>query len=79
MGKNSGEGNEGASVQKMVLGGELVKIMQELIDAILNQVYWTPSGPSNYGMPNGPVDPSEFTTIKSKLNKLLSSTNFLSK
>jgi hypothetical protein len=79
LGKNSGEGDEGASVQKMVLGGELVAIMKELIDAILNQVYWTPAGPSNYGMPNGPVDPSEFTTIKSKLNKLLSSTNFLSK
>jgi hypothetical protein len=79
LGKNSGEGDAGSAVQKMVLGGELVKIMQELIDAILNQVYWTPAGPSNYGMPNGPVDPSEFTTIKQKLNKLLSSTNFLSK
>jgi len=79
LGKNSGAGDAGASVQKMVLGGELVKIMQELIDAILNQVYWTPSGPSNYGMPNGPVDPSEFTAIKTKLNTLLSSTNFLSK
>jgi hypothetical protein len=30
-------------------------------------------------MPNCPVDPSEFTTIISKLNKLFSSTNFLSK
>jgi len=79
LGKNSGEGDADAAVQKMVLGGELVAIMQELIDAILNQVYWTPAGPSNYGMPNGPVDPSEFTSIKSKLNKLLSSTNFLSK
>jgi hypothetical protein len=79
LGKNSGEGDAGSAVQKMVLGGELVKIMQELIDAILNQVYWTPAGPSNYGMPNGPVDPSEFTIIKQKLNKLLSSTNFLSK
>ena len=79
LGKNSGEGDEGKPVQKMVLGGELVAIMEELIDAILNQVYWTPAGPSNYGMPNGPVDPSEFITIKQKLNKLLSSTNFLSK
>jgi len=79
LGKNQGEGDAGKDVQQMVLGGELVAIMQELIDAILNQVYWTPAGPSNYGMPNGPVDPSEFTTIKSKLNKLLSSTNFLSK
>jgi hypothetical protein len=79
LGKNSGEGDADAAVQKMVLGGELVAIMQELIDAILNQTYWTPSGPTNFGMPNGPINNSEFTSIKSKLNKLLSSTNFLSK
>jgi hypothetical protein len=79
LGKNSGAGAAGAPLQQMVLGGELVEIMQELIDAILNQVYWTPSGPTNFGMPAGPINNSEFTTIKSKLNKLLSSTNFLSK
>jgi hypothetical protein len=79
LGKNSGEGADGASVQKMVLGGELVAIMQELIDAILNQTYWTPSGPTDFGMPPGPINNSEFASIKSKLNKLLSSTNFLSK
>ncbi len=79
LGKNSGEGDAGAAVQKMVLGGELVQIMQELIDAILNQTYWTPSGPTDFGMPPGPINNSEFASIKSKLNKLLSSTNFLSK
>jgi hypothetical protein len=79
LGKNQGTGQANAAVQQMVLGGELVEIMQELIDAILNQVYWTPSGPTNFGMPPGPINNSEFTTIKSKLNKLLSSTNFLSK
>jgi hypothetical protein len=79
LGKNQGAGQANAAVQQMVLGGELVEIMQELIDAILNQVYWTPSGPTNFGMPPGPINNSEFTTIKSKLNKLLSSTNFLSK
>jgi len=75
LGKNKGEGNEGADVQKMVLGGELVAIMKELIDAINQQQYLTPSGPSA----TGPVNRSTFTSIKNKLNKLLSSTNFLSK
>jgi len=75
LGKNKGEGNDGADVQKMVLGGELVAIMKELIDAINQQQYLTPSGPSA----TGPVNRATFTSIKNKLNKLLSSTNFLSK
>jgi hypothetical protein len=79
LGKNSGAGAAGASVQNMVLGGELIEILTELISAILNQTYWTPSGPTDYGMPPGPINNSEFTTVQSKLNKLLSSTNFLSK
>ena len=79
LGKNSGAGAAGASVQNMVLGGELIEILTELISAILNQTYWTPSGPTDYGMPPGPINNSEFTAVQSKLNKLLSSTNFLSK
>jgi hypothetical protein len=79
LGKNSGAGAAGASVQNMVLGGELIEILTELISAILNQTYWTPSGPTNYGMPPGPINNSEFTAVQSKLSKLLSSTNFLSK
>lgn len=52
LGKNKGEGDAGADVQKMVLGGELVKIMGELIDAITKQMYLTPAGPSSTGPTN---------------------------
>jgi hypothetical protein len=75
LGKDTGEGGAGAPVQKMVLGGELVKLMGELLDAINRQVYATPVGPT----PAGPVNRFEFDIIKAKLNNLLSSTNFLSK
>jgi hypothetical protein len=75
LGKNQGAGEQGADVQKMVLGGELVAIMRELLDAINRQVYATPVGPTAAG----PVNRFEFDIIKAKLNNLLSSTNFLSK
>ena len=75
LGKNKGEGAAGAAVQKMVLGGELVKIMGELIDEITKQVYATPCGPSS----PGPTNIAAFNSIKGKLNTLLSANNFLSK
>lgn len=75
LGKNKGEGDAGAAVQKMVLGGELVKVMEELIDAITKQVYLTPAGPSS----PGPTNAAQFTAIKSKLKTILSAKNFLSK
>lgn len=75
LGKNTGAGDAGAPVQKMVLGGELVKLMGELIDAINQQQYLTPSGPSKVS----PENATSFTSIKGKLNDLLSTTNFLSK
>jgi hypothetical protein len=75
LGKNKGEGDAGADVQKMVLGGELVKIMGELIDAITKQMYLTPSGPSS----TGPTNVAQFNAIKSKLKTIQSSKNFLSK
>jgi hypothetical protein len=75
LGKNKGEGAAGADVQKMVLGGELVKIMEELIDAITKQVYLTPAGPSS----TGPTNASQFMAIKSKLKTIQSAKNFLSK
>ena len=59
----------------MVLGGELVKIMGELIDAITKQVYLTPAGPSS----TGPTNVAQFTAIKGKLKTIQSSKNFLSK
>jgi len=75
LGKNQGEGDAGAAVQKMVLGGELVKILEELIDAISKQSYLTPSGPSKVG----PENVAQFNAIKSKLKTILSAKNFLSK
>lgn len=75
LGKNKGEGAAGASVQKMVLGGELVKILGELIDEISKQVYATSVGPTA----TGPVNVTAFKAIKGKLNTLLSAKNFLSK
>ena len=75
IGKNSGEGDAGASVQKMVLGGDLVKILQDLIGAITEQFFLTPSGPSKVG----PENIADFQAIKSRLKDILSSTNYLSK
>jgi hypothetical protein len=75
LGKDKGAGDAGADVQKMVLGGELVKIMGELIDAITKQVYLTPAGPSS----TGPTNVAQFTAIKGKLKTIQSSKNFLSK
>jgi hypothetical protein len=75
LGKNKGEGAAGADVQKMVLGGELVKLMGELIDEITKQVYATPVGPTA----PGPTNVAAFKAIKGKLNTLLSAKNYLSK
>jgi hypothetical protein len=75
LGKDKGAGDAGAPVQKMVLGGELIKLLGELIDAINRQIYATPVGPTF----QGPSNRFEFDVIKSKLKDILSSNNFLSK
>ena len=75
LGKNQGAGGQGADVQKMVLGGELVAILKELIQAINSQIFATPVGPTMMG----PANRASFIAIQGKLNTLLSSTNFLSK
>jgi hypothetical protein len=75
LGKNKGVGDAGSDVQKMVLGGELVKLIGELIDAINKQTYLTPAGPTSVG----PTNIASFNSIKSKLKTMLSSKNFLSK
>ena len=75
LGKNQGVGAEGADVQKMVLGGELVAILKELIDTITQQMYLTPAGPSA----TGPTNIAQFNSIKSKLQTILSANNYLSK
>ncbi len=75
LGKDKGIGGAGADVQKMVLGGELVKILGELIDEITKQVYATGCGPTS----TGPDNIFAFKVIKAKLNSLLSANNYLSK
>ena len=75
LGKNTGAGAAGAELQKLVLGGELVKILGDLIDEITQQIYGTPNGPTQ----TGPTNTAAFKAIKGKLNTLLSSKNFVSK
>lgn len=75
LGKDSGEGDAGAAVQKMVLGGDLVQILEQLIDAITQQMYLTPSGPTQ----TGPTNIAQFNSIKGRLKTILSARNFLSK
>lgn len=75
LGKNQGVGQVGAAVQQMVLGGELVDLMEELILAILNQQYLTNSGTSGLG----PINASDFIKINNKLKNILSANNYLSK
>lgn len=75
LGKDKGEGEVGAAVQKMVLGGELVDVLSKLIDAIGQQIYLTPAGPSS----PGPTNIAVFNAIKSRLKVILSAKNFLSK
>lgn len=49
-------------------GETLVELLGELIDLISQQIYLTPSGPSAAG----PTNVSQLSTLKSKLNSLLS-------
>lgn len=75
IGKNDKPGKDGDPVQPMVLGGELVKILQDLIDEINKQSYMTPAGTSNVA----PLNQTAFTKIRKKLDVILSESNFLSK
>jgi hypothetical protein len=58
-------------LEPMVKGQQLVDILAELIDAITQQMYLTPAGPSAVG----PTNISDFGSIKSKLNNILSKLN----
>lgn len=58
-------------LEPLVKGQQLVDILSELLDALSRQVFRTPAGPSA----EGPVNISEFATIKSKLNNILSKLN----
>jgi hypothetical protein len=77
IGKNDKPGKDGDPVQPMVLGGELVKVLEDLIDEINKQWYPTPSGPTPTDA--GPLNKPKFEAIKSKLKVILSESNFLSK
>jgi hypothetical protein len=75
IGKNIGIGDAGADVQKMVLGGELVKILSKLIDEIIAQQYLTPAGKTK--LP--PLNQGAFKDIQKSLKTILSMNNYLSK
>lgn len=58
-------------LEPLVKGNKLVDLLTELIDAITQQSYLTPSGPSA----TGPVNTPSFNSIKSKLKTILSDLN----
>ena len=58
--------------EPLARGQTLIDIMGEIIDAINQQVYSTPSGPTLVG----PNNKSDFSKIKAKLKEILSSKNF---
>lgn len=62
-------GNE--NLEPLVKGQTLVDILGELLDALANQQYLTPSGPTKVGPENVPT----LAKIKSKLNTILSKLN----
>ena len=68
-------GKAGEDFQRMVLAGELIKILEEILDAITKQVYPTPVGPTGVG----PVNQAVFKAIKGKLKIIESARNYLSK
>ena len=72
---NSGKGKinlgEGNGLEAIVKGDTLLDLLNQLLDAILQQQYLTPSGPTSVG----PVNLATFNTIKSKLRAILSTQN----
>lgn len=65
---NSNEINLGTGKEKMVLGDTLVDVLNSLIEAIMRITVTTPAGPSVPPL----LNIAEFTTIKGKLNTILS-------
>lgn len=68
-------GKAGEDVQRAVLGGELIALMEEMLDAINKMVFATGVGPTGPGPHNAAI----FTSIKKRLSKIQSSRTFLSK
>jgi hypothetical protein len=58
-------------LEAMVKGKKLVELLNELLQAILDQQFLTPSGPSAIG----PVNRATFASIQSKLDSVLSKLN----
>lgn len=75
VGKIGKPGGAGSDVQRMVLSGELISLMEEMLDAINKMVFATGVGPTGAGPHNSAI----FTSIKKRLSKIQSSRNFLSK
>lgn len=75
VGKVGNPGGAGSEVQRMVLSGELIALMEEMLDAINKMVFATGVGPTGPGPHNSAI----FTSIKKRLSKIQSSRNFLSK
>ena len=73
---NTGDGNillnTTETNEPLVRGESLVELLKELIDAINNQVYNTPAGPTAVG----PTNRKDFNEIKSRLGDVLSTLNF---
>lgn len=63
--------------EPLVKGDTLLSLLEELIDAIIDQKYLTPSGPTAGPGPNGfgPTNSPKFASIKSRLNTMLSTLN----
>ena len=64
--------NTTETTERVVRGDTLVTLLGELIDAINQQVYNTPSGPTAVG----PTNRSTFNDIKSRLEEALSTLNY---
>lgn len=74
LGKDKGAGGAGSPVQKMVLGGELVDILEKMLDEIIAMTVATSCGPSS-----PPTNATNFTAIKARVKTILSANNYLSK
>ena len=57
------------TLEKAPKGETLVKLLGELIDLISKQIYVTPAGPTSLG----PTNVALFSTLKNKLESMLSS------
>lgn len=72
MNTGNGKVNIGdTDLESLVRGETLVDLLSELIDAISQQVYLTPAGPTS----PGPTNVATFNSIKTKLNTMLSKLN----